>query len=153
MRYRWPALAGIVLTLVFMPREGFAQQPPTAERTAPQGRLEQNYPNPFNQDTRGLFYVADAPTCSAPEAKHRVTVKIYNILAQLVATPVLQGDSGSVAGGQKLENVPLPCGQYTWYWDGNHGGTHKEAAPGVYVVIETVDGVRMPAMKMTVAKK
>ncbi len=152
MRYRWSALVGIVLTLVFMPREGFAQQSSTTQRTVPQGRLEQNYPNPFNPETRGVFYVADAPTCTAPAVLHRVTVKIYNILAQLVATPVLQGGTGSVAGGQKLENVMLPCGQYTWYWNGNYDGTSREAASGVYVVIETVDGVRLPAMKMTVAK-
>jgi hypothetical protein len=67
-------------------------------------------------------------------------VTIYNLLMQRVAIPVLQGGAGSVAGGQPLDHVLLPCGQYTWYWNGNYQGTSKEAASGVYLVIIDVDG-------------
>jgi hypothetical protein len=149
MRYRWLALA-VVLTLVLMPRAGFAQSagPPQKEKSAV--ALRQNYPNPFNPETWGVFEVKGIPACPDGGKQHRVTLKIYNILMQLVAVPVLQGGTGSVAGGQALNNVSLPCGQYTWYWNGNYPGG-QEASSGVYILIADVDGSRLH-IKMTVHK-
>jgi hypothetical protein len=138
MRNRWSALV-VVLALVLMPRAGFAQSGATQQK-APAVTLKQNTPNPFNPDTRGAFIIGDPPTCSDGGKLHRVSIKIYNVLSQLVSVPKLQGGSGGVAGGSALDNVLLPCGQYGWYWDGNFRNTLKEAASGVYFVAVTLDG-------------
>ncbi len=56
-----------------------------------------------------------------------MTLRIYNILAQLVAVPILQGS------GEHLENVLLVwngTGDYTAYWDGMILNTGREAASG-----------------------
>lgn len=135
MRFRWLALPVAVLALGLMPRDGVAQG--SAQKVVV--TRSQNYPNPFNPETKAAFGI-DAQSCTPGGRLHRVTVKIYNLLMQPVATPVLQGGAGSVAGGQPLENVLLPCGQYTWYWNGNYRGTSKEAASGVYLVVYNVDG-------------
>ena len=147
MRYRWSALA-LVLTLVLMPRVGHSQ---SAQQTAPRKTLGQNYPNPFNPETWGKFEIFGDPACPEGGKQHRVTLKIYNILGQEVAVPVLQGGTGSVAGGQPLEKVLLPCGQYVWYWNGNYRLTGKEAASGVYILLKDVDGHK-ESIKMTVHK-
>jgi hypothetical protein len=142
MRFRWSALV-IVLALGLMPRDGKAQ------RSAPKPVVtaKQNYPNPFNPKTWGDFEIG----CPDLGAQFRVSVKIYNLLMQPVATPVLQGGKGSVAGGSPLTNVLLPCGQYTWYWDGNYQNSSKEAASGVYILIVDVNGQKV-TRKMTIAK-
>ena len=148
MRYRWSALA--VLALALMPRVGFAQSVTTTQK-APVAKLEQNYPNPFNPETRIPFTVGDFPACSEGGKQYRVSLRIYNILSQLAAVPVLQGGSGSVAGGQPLESVLLPCGQYTAYWNGNYLSTSQEVASGIYVYALEVDG-RRAVKKMIVMK-
>jgi hypothetical protein len=135
MRFRASALAVLVLAFGLMPRDGFAQG--TAQK--PVIEAKQNYPNPFNPETRATFTI-DLATCTPGGPLHRVSVTIYNLLMQRVAIPVLQGGAGSVAGGQPLDRVLLPCGQYTWYWNGNYQGTSREAASGVYLVILDVDG-------------
>jgi hypothetical protein len=135
MRFRASALAVLVLAFGLMPRDGFAQG--TAQK--PVIGTKQNYPNPFNPETRAEFSI-DLATCASGGPLHRVSVTIYNLLMQRVAIPVLQGGAGTVAGGQPLDKVLLPCGQYTWYWNGNYQGTLKEAASGVYLVIINVDG-------------
>ena len=63
--------------------------------------LKQNYPNPFNPATTipftlngDLFAAAHRP---------RVSLKIYNVLAQLVAVPILQGT------GEALSDLELSC--------------------------------------------
>ncbi|MFI5311229.1 MAG: T9SS type A sorting domain-containing protein [Gemmatimonadales bacterium] len=135
MRFRWLALPVVVLALGLMPREGKAQG--TARKHVIE--VQQNYPNPFNPETHQVFGF-DLASCAPGGPLSRVSVTIYNLLMQRVAVPVLQGGAGSVAGGQPLQNVSLPCGQYTWYWNGNYQGTSKEAASGVYIVIVDVDG-------------
>jgi hypothetical protein len=52
---------------------------------------------------------------------------------------MLQGGTGSVAGGQPLENVLLTCGQYTAYWDGKYLNSSREAASGVYIYRLAID--------------
>lgn len=148
MRFRWSALVLSVLALGLMPRAGLAQgsQPAKSKVTA-----KQNYPNPFNPETRGDFVIDDGPACSAGGRQHRVSVKIFNLLSQVVAVPVLQGGTGGVAGGQPLDNVLLPCGTYTWYWNGKYRGTSREAASGIYVLVVQVDAERA-IRKMTIAK-
>lgn len=138
MQRSWAAL-GLVLALsAIMPKVSGAQD----TRKKGQGvSLGQNYPNPFNPETRFNFALGDPPTCTEPAKQYRVTVKIYNVLAQLVAIPVLQGGSGGVAGGQPLDNVSLTCGEYVAYWDGKVRNTGREAASGVYLYRIEANGV------------
>jgi hypothetical protein len=148
MKRLWGAL-GLVLALsVFMPRVAAAQV--TKDRRSG-ATLGQNYPNPFNPETHIPFTVGDAPTCSDPGRLYRVSLKIFNILSDVVATPVLQGGANGVAGGQPLEKLSLPCGEYVAYWDGKVQATGREAASGVYLYKLEVDGVPL-VRKMMNAK-
>ena len=151
MKRLWGAL-GLVLALsVFMPGVAAAQQQdPKVRRNG--ATLGQNYPNPFNPETRIPFSVGeDAPTCSNSSRQYRVTLKIYNVIAGYVATPVLQGGSNGVAGGQPLENLSITCGQYVAYWDGKVQATGREAASGMYLYRLEVDGV--PSVRKMIVVK
>jgi hypothetical protein len=149
MKLRWAALVTVLTLSVGVPRyaSGQGTQPAGDKTTA--AVLGQNYPNPFNPTTTIPFTVGDAPTCSDQGRIHRVTLRIYNVLAQLVAIPILQGTSGNA--GQPLENVSLSCGQYTAYWDGMYLRSNREVASGVYLYRLEVDG-RMLVRKMIVMK-
>ncbi len=116
------------------------------ESTAPTVQLHRNYPNPFNPETTIPFSL-DYSLWDDGQAPV-VTLRIYNILAQLVAIPILQGS------GESLENVQLAwngTGDYTAYWDGMILGTGREAASGVYVYQLIVDGQTF-TRKMTIVK-
>jgi len=121
--------------------QGSQQGPPAVE-------LQQNYPNPFNPATTIPFRLnADA---FANGHRPKVTLKVYNVLAQLVAVPILQGS------GEPLENVELACANPTGcdfaaYWDGKVQHTGREAASGVYIYQLVVDGRRF-TRKMVVMK-
>ena len=137
----------------FMPREASAQgvQGGTVERRGV-GRLGQNYPNPFNPETRIPFAVGDVPACTQDAGRqHRVTLKIFNLLAQEIATPVLQGGTSTVAGGQRIDGISLPCGEFTAYWDGKVRSTGREASSGVYIYRLTIDG--QPLVKKMIVVK
>ena len=138
MKRPWAAL-GLVLALsVFMPEESAAQTQDTGNRQRKPGMsLGQNFPNPFNPETFFPFSVGDPPTCPDQGKQHRVSLKIYNLLSQLVAIPVLQGGQNAA---QPLNNLVLPCGEYVAYWDGKVMGTGREAASGVYLYRLEVDG-------------
>jgi hypothetical protein len=108
--------------------------------------LGRNYPNPFNPETWIPF---DIPQDRFADG-HRpvVSLRIYNVLAQLVAIPVLQGS------GQPLEKLALDwngTGNFVAYWDGKYIGSEREAASGVYVYQLEVDGERQ-TKKMTIIK-
>src|SRR5580698_1437416 len=150
MRFRWSALF-VALTLILMPRVGSAQGTTTTAQKSPVAKLEQNYPNPFNPETRIPFSVGGYPNCVDPSHQYKVPLNIYNVLMQLVAVPVIQGGAGDVAGGQPLQNVLVPCGQYVAYWNGNYRNTGKEAASGVYLYALEVDGQKL-LNKMIVMK-
>jgi len=72
-------------------------------------------------------------------------VHIYNVLAQLVAVPVVEGP------GQPAESLKLPCGNFVAFWDGKVRSTGREAASGIYIYELVVDGERT-AKKMFIAK-
>ena len=137
MKLRWAALMTVLTLSVVAPRHASGQgTAPAGDRTT--AALGQNYPNPFNPTTTIPFLVGDPPTCTDQGRVHRVTLRIYNVLAQLVAIPILQGTSGNA--GQPIENVQLSCGQYTAYWDGMYLRTNREVASGVYLYRLEVDG-------------
>jgi hypothetical protein len=101
--------------------------------------LGQNFPNPFNPATTIPFTLNGV--LFANGHRPRVSLRIYNVLAQLVAVPIVQGS------GERLDNVELTCTspqgcRFTAYWDGKILNTDQEAASGVYVYQLVVDGRR-----------
>lgn len=110
--------------------------------------LKQNYPNPFNPATTIPFSLAAELFTGGHRPK--VSLKIYNVLAQLVAVPILQGT------GEQLENVLVSCASTTTcdfsaYWDGNVMNTGQPAASGIYIYQLVVDGQRF-TKKMIIMK-
>lgn len=134
MKLRWAALSAVLALSAFMPSDAAGQsggqQPSQPRRT---GRLGPNYPNPFNPETWFTVTVGDS-TCTDPSKQYRVTVRIYNLLSQVVAVPIIEGGVG------KAENVVLTCGRYTAYWDGKYLNSNRDAASGVYMYRLDVDG-------------
>ena len=144
MYHRWAALALVLALGCLAPGSAAGQSAPAEQqpRVRKAGTLGQNYPNPVNPETHIPFSLACG---EGPGSEFVVSVRIYNVLAQLVAIPVLQD------GGEALENLSLPCGDYVGYWDGKVRPTGREAAPGIYIYELVVDGERT-AKKMFVAK-
>ncbi|MBM4195090.1 MAG: hypothetical protein FJ202_12035 [Gemmatimonadetes bacterium] len=146
------ALLVAMLILVLMPRDGQSQSGQSNARKSA-GALSQNYPNPFNPETRSAFTVGQFEQgCPEGGRQYKVSLRVFNILAQQVAVPQLEGGSAGVAGGQRVENMSLPCGRYTVYWNGKYDGTQREVASGVYLWALEVDGVRVGVKRSTVAK-
>jgi len=142
MKLRWAALIGVLAFSALAPRSVIAQagMPGNGRDRGFGPELGQNSPNPFVSETRMPFTVGDYPTCSDPSRVYRISLRVYNILSQLVAVPVLQGGAGSVAGGAPLENVDLPCGQYTGYWNAKNSRTGQDTPPGIYLYRLEIDG-------------
>ena len=120
---------------------GQATPPPLVE-------LKQNYPNPFNPATTIPFTLNGALFADGHHPK--VSLRIYNVLAQVVATPILQGT------GEELNDLELTCSTSTGctfsaYWDGKVLKSDKEAASGVYIYQLVVDGKRF-TKKMIIMK-
>ena len=128
--------------LLAAPSFAEAQQDPPTEPV----RLKRNYPNPFNPETTIPFEVGESVFADGHEPT--VSLRIYNVLAQLVAIPILQGS------GELLDNIRLAwngTGEYSAYWDGKIMGTDVEAPSGVYVYQLSVDNDRQ-SMRMTIIK-
>lgn len=141
--YAW-LLAGLALAA---PRVSQAQQD-TSRRN--QVELLQNYPNPFNPATTIPFRLSESLFRNGRGPV--VSIRIYNVLAQLVAVPSLQ------ASGQRLDAVELECRElrngfceFSAYWDGKYVNTSREAASGVYVYQLIVNG-RRTSRRMIVMK-
>ncbi len=108
---------------------------PAQERPPPLVELRENYPNPF-------FPATTIPFSLSPELCERghqplVSLKVYNVLAQVVATPVLLG-----AAPVSLNAVPLECGSYEAWWDGRVVNSKRQLTPGVYYAQLIVDSER-----------
>ena len=136
-RFAWAVLS--LGLLIVAPAVAHAQQDAAVQ-------LRRNYPNPFNPETTIPFSLsASLWDDGTPPV---VTVRIYTILAQLVAVPILQ------QSGEELENVALTwngTGEYSAYWDGTVRNTGREAASGVYIYQLIVDG-KVYQKKMTIVK-
>src|SRR6266513_2440415 len=139
--YAWAVLAAGLGLLAVDGALGQATPPPQVE-------LKQNYPNPFNPATTIPFSLNGDLFANGHRPK--VSLKIYNVLAQLVATPILQGS------GENLDGIELTCSapstgcSFNAYWDGKTMNG-QEAASGVYIYQLIVDGRRF-TKKMIVMK-
>jgi len=153
MKHLWRALSVVLVLGAFMPSRSAAQgsSPQTGGGQGAGLQLGQNFPNPVNQDTRIRFVISDAQECTDSGRQHRVSLRIYNLLAQQVAVPVLQGGVGNSAGGEPLESLLLTCGEYTVYWDGKYSQTGEDVASGIYLYRLEVDG-KVLVKKMIVRK-
>ncbi|HEX9283207.1 MAG TPA: hypothetical protein VF882_05420 [Gemmatimonadales bacterium] len=147
-RYAW-AILGLGLWAVGVGAGvGVGAEAAWGQTPQPTIELKQNYPNPFNPATTIPFSLSGDLFVNG----HRpvASLKIYNVLAQLVAVPILQGT------GEALDNLALTCGSpqgcsYSAYWDGNVRMTSQPAASGVYIYQLVVDGRRF-TKKMIVMK-
>ena len=153
MKHRWAAL-GLVLALsALMTSTASAQVGPPRQGQRGPGPLGQNYPNPFNPETTIPFAVgfddANPPVCTDPSRVYRVSLRIYNILSQMVSIPILQG--GGESRGRPVQNLQLPCGEYTAFWDGTSIGSSQQVASGIYMYKLEIDG-RPYTRKMLVTK-
>jgi hypothetical protein len=158
MFHRWAALVLVLALCAMSPKNAAGQTQSQLPRGHSAGRLGSNYPNPFNPYTWIKFGVGDE-SCANPGEQHAVTVRILNILAQPVVTPVLYGSSegsttslsGSMSG-QPISNLTMVCGAYVAFWDGKVPATGREAASGPYLVQIFVDGKLVDTKKIFYAK-
>ena len=144
MFHRWAALALVLALWCLLPESAAGQsaQPDQQPRGRKSGMLGQNYPNPFNPETNIPFSLACDENGGGDFV---VSLRIYNVLAQLVAIPVIEGRT------EAIDNIRLTCGDYVAYWDGKVRGSGREATPGIYIYELVVDGERS-AKKMYIAR-
>ena len=108
--------------------------------------LGQNYPNPFNPETRIPFDLNEVLFTDGGTAV--VSVRIYNVLQQFIASPTALSHPSGQAPLVDLEYTSP--GRYEAYWNGlDQSG--REVASGIYFVQLTVNGVTA-VMRMYVAK-
>jgi hypothetical protein len=141
-RYAWAVLGLGLLAAGAQESQGQAQSAPSPVE------LKQNYPNPFNPATTLPFTLSGDLFANGHRPK--VSLRIYNVLAQLVAVPILQGTGETVDGIELTCSSPSGC-SFSCYWDGKVLNTGREAASGVYIYQLIVDGRRY-TKKMIVMK-
>ena len=144
MKLRWAAAILVLALSALMPSQSSGQQTAPARKTSA-NPLGQNYPNPFNPETTIPFAVGDSTSCAnTPSRQYRVSLRIFNVLAQLVAIPILQAGTGSAtqsAGSAgPLVDTRLTCGRYTAFWDGKYLSSSREVASGMYLARLEIDG-------------
>ena len=127
---------------------GVATNVAQAQGTLPTVELKQNYPNPFSPATTIAFTLKGELFANGHRPK--VSLKIYNVLAQPVAVPILEGTR------RPLDNHELTCADaagctYTARWDGTEARSGQQAASGVYLYQLVVDGARY-TKKMVIMK-
>jgi hypothetical protein len=74
-----------------------------------------------------------------------VSLKVYNVLAQPVATLHLRGRRGDV-----LDERPIRCGAHVATWDGTIAEGTRVAPPGIYYVQLNVVGQRAATRRLIV---
>src|SRR5689334_23928554 len=106
----------------------------------PRVELKENYPNPFFPTTTIPFLISHDVCTKGHQPV--VSLKIYNVLVQVVAIPILTDAAGTRSGGERLDSLRLRCGEYHAYWDGKYLAGRGGATPGIYYYQLTVDGER-----------
>lgn len=138
---RWSGVGiFLLLALGFFSTESFGQDP--RGNNAPPGnrvrgfRLEQNYPNPFNVSTRIPFVLEGEIFEGGRSAL--VSIRIYNVLQQLVAVPTaLDHPDGTAVPVDQLV-YPEP-GNKVAFWDGKDKNG-RDVAAGIYYLQLIVNG-------------
>lgn len=136
---------GIVLLLALgvLPDSLYGQRSPGRDRGF---QLNQNFPNPFNPTTTISFELN--PSLFEAGKPAVVTVRIYNVLQQLVAIPkALEHPLGDVFVENLQYDVP---GEKRAFWDGTDRNGRKVAS-GIYYMQLVVNGERS-VRKMVVTK-
>lgn len=110
-------------------------------------QLRQNYPNPFNPTTTIVFDVLDTDIAGGKPAF--VTIRIFNVLQQLVAIPKAVNHP---LGEALIENLEYDTpGTKEAYWDATDKSGRKVAS-GIYYYQLIVNGERRGVKKMVVTK-
>ena len=139
---------GVILLLAGLaaPSQALGQQqdPPDRESGF---RLGQNYPNPFNPETRIPFELGES--LFENEQPVRVTLRIFNVLQQLVAVPTALNHP--LGNGVPVENLEYDTpGPKEAFWDGRDL-EGRQVASGIYYMQLIVNGERV-VRRMIVAK-
>ncbi len=129
-----------VLLVLFCIAPSLSAQDAGASAQTKQGngfQLEQNYPNPFNPETKIPFVLGEQLFADGRPVV--VSLRIYNLLQQLVASPVALGHPAGE--GVKLLGLEYTQpGRYEAYWDGRDQ-SGRQVASGIYFMQLTVNGV------------
>ena len=110
---------------------------PTSSVQASGFDLQQNYPNPFNPATTILFILHEGLFAEGRSAQ--VSMRIFNVLTEAVASPVALGHSS----GEEVELIELEYtqpGTYEAFWDGTDQ-SGRQVASGIYFVQLDVNGL------------
>lgn len=108
--------------------------------------LGMNYPNPFNPETTIPFTLNEELFAGGQPVI--VTVRIFNLLSQLVAYPVALAHPAGAVEVRSLEYTQP--GRHEAYWDGTDQ-SGRQVASGIYLLQLTVNG-QSATRKMIVQK-
>ncbi|CAN5502273.1 hypothetical protein BH24GEM3_BH24GEM3_00480 [soil metagenome] len=139
MRCARPLLLALLLGAgLFSPASTWGQDPrgPPAEQRSRGFRLDQNYPNPVNRETWIPFILEESLFEDGNPGI--VTIRIVNVLRQLVAIPVAEDHPE----GARVPVLELPFrtpGRKTAYWDGKDTAGRRVPS-GVYYCQLVVNG-------------
>jgi hypothetical protein len=142
-------LGVFLLSVFFALAPGISAQGLPGDRPGDSGSgfaLGLNYPNPFNPETRIPFELFEDLFSDGGTAI--VSVRIFNVLTQFIASPTALNHPAGQAPLIDLEYTSP--GRYVAYWDGRDQAG-REVASGIYFVQFTVNGLRQ-MMRMYVAK-
>lgn len=144
---RISCVAAVLVSLAAATEAASAQDPPSPSRPGVGFELEGNYPNPFNPETTIRFSLSDELFARGEPVV--VTVRVFNLLSQLVAYPVaLAHPAGSNAEVRSLEYTQP--GRHEVFWDGTDQ-SGRQVASGIYLLQLTVNG-QSGTQKMIVQK-
>lgn len=98
--------------------------------------LQPAFPNPFDEETRIPFILGDELFRGGGGVE--VSMRVYNLLHQLVAIPTLREENGS--RGRPVDEILMGRpGSYEAIWDGTDRGGAR-VTPGPYFVQLAVEG-------------
>ena len=134
----WPGWVLGLLVLISPAAAAQERSPP------PKIELRENFPNPFYPSTTIPFFIH--PDLCAGGHQPLVSVRIYNVLVQVIAVPVLVSPAGTHGtadlNGERIDKLRLGCGEHQAFWDGKYLDGTREVTQGVYYSQLIVDGQR-----------